>query len=65
MVEFLTKDTHLWAKHFPDKLYNVLATDLVGEILSDYPARVSSHSLQLLPASDEDLPPNNRVQAAA
>ncbi len=25
MVEFLTKDTHLWAKHFPDKLYNVLA----------------------------------------
>ena len=25
MVEFMTKDTHLWVKHFPERLYNVLA----------------------------------------
>ena len=24
MVEFVSKDTHLWVKHFPERLYNVL-----------------------------------------
>jgi hypothetical protein len=46
-------DAKLMLVEESEKMYNLLAKDLVDEILWDYPDSVSSPALPMLPASDE------------
>jgi hypothetical protein len=41
-----------------EKLYNLIAKDLLNEIISGYHVNGSSPYLPQIPASDKDFPPN-------